>query len=62
LHIITGLQQRSVNMSIQDPITIWKLIRKMKILISANEVKLALDAVGELSSRIELGKTCTPTV
>jgi len=34
----------------------------MKILISANEVKLALDAVGELSSRIELGKTCTPTV
>jgi len=34
----------------------------MKILFSANEVKLALDAVGKSSSRIKLGKTCTLTV
>jgi len=37
--------------------TIWKLIRKIKMEISADEAKLALDAVGDSKTVKKLGQT-----
>jgi len=39
--------------------TIWKLIKKIKMEISADEVKLALGAVGDLRTIKKLGQTRT---
>jgi len=39
--------------------TFWKLIRKIKMEISADEAKLALDAVGDSKTVKKLGQTRT---